>query len=71
MFSPIEWKNVILYGEIKIDPARIWSVPLLEGKLHPSRGHTERPQGARPAVGWPEGGPDACADSWGHPRPAS
>ena len=38
--SPIEWKNVILYGEIKIDPAkdqaaralaciaaRIWSVP--------------------------------------------
>ena len=21
--SPIEWKNVILYGEIKIDPARL------------------------------------------------
>ena len=25
--SPIEWKNIILYGEIKIDPAklRIWN----------------------------------------------
>ena len=22
-FSPIEWKNVILYGEIKIDPAKL------------------------------------------------
>ena len=21
--SPIEWKNVILYGEIKIDPAKL------------------------------------------------
>ena len=43
--SPIEWKNVILYGEIKIDPAklkmrdplacistRIWSVPRKEYK---------------------------------------
>ena len=39
--SPIEWKNIVLYGEIKIDPrqaheawplacisTRIWSVPL-------------------------------------------
>ena len=21
--SPIEWKNVVLYGEIKIDPAKL------------------------------------------------
>ena len=23
VISPIEWKNVILYGEIKIDPAKL------------------------------------------------
>ena len=39
--SPIEWNNVILYGEIKIDPAKLklrvpWRLFLHESGRHPT-----------------------------------
>ena len=48
-----------------LDPD-VWCLPGRQFK------GAERPQDARPGWGWrmvwPEGGPDAVAASWGHPR---
>ena len=47
--SPIEWKNVVLYGEIKIDPAKLTrrrpSSEMPGGDFIPRGGAAPRPQG--------------------------
>ena len=45
--SPIEWDNVILYGEIKIDPAKLtrrnpWRVFLHESGQYPIYGYDKK-----------------------------
>ena len=71
--SPIEWNNIILYGEIKIDPAKLklrvpWRVFLHESGRHPTLQQWGGPEAAFKRMNEPKDSPPPPKRLPLHPR---